>query len=90
MSSIVQKFNSGLNKDAKRRSGVPLEEELTPSQLAKQLHDKLGKKLGAVIDLTFTCRYYDSKVWDLECEFNVSLMCLCMLSTRLYYMTTLV
>lgn len=44
------------------KGGIPLEEELTPLQLVKQLHTKLGKKLAAVIDLTFTFRYYDSEV----------------------------
>ncbi len=46
------------------RCGVPGEEELTPTQLVARVREKLRRKLGAVIDLTFTTRYYDSKVWQ--------------------------
>lgn len=66
----IQKFNSGLRKKdsppyvagTKYRGGVPLEDEFTPFQLVERLNDHLGRKLEAVIDLTFTDRYYDSKV----------------------------
>lgn len=44
------------------RGGVPLEEEFTPHQLVERLDKELGRKLHAVVDLTFTNRYYDSKV----------------------------
>lgn len=47
---------------AKYRGGVPLEEEFTPWQVVEKLEKKLGKKLAAIVDLTFTFRYYDSKV----------------------------
>lgn len=67
----IQKFNSGLRKKdsppyesgTNYRGGVPIELEFTPLQLVEQVGRKLGKKLGAVIDLTFTFRYYNSQVW---------------------------
>ena len=67
-----QDFNSGLNKQEGfplgssdvHRCGVPVEEELTPAQLVAQVQEHLHVKLGAIIDLTFTARYYNSKVWQ--------------------------
>ena len=73
----VQRYNSGLKKvdspkyvrGMKYKGGVPLEEEFTPSQLLDRLDRNLGKKLGAVIDLTNTNRYYDSKVPTYVCVY---------------------
>jgi hypothetical protein len=66
----MQRFNSGLRKQesppycrgVRYRGGVPVEEEFTPQQVVQQLEAKLNKKLSAVIDLTFTSRYYDCRV----------------------------
>lgn len=66
----MQGFNSGLNKKdsppyepgVRYSGGVPIEEEFTPMQLVEQLSMQLGKTLYAVVDLTFTSRYYNSKV----------------------------
>ncbi len=74
----MQEFNSGLKKvdcppleNGKiYRSGVPVEEELTPSQLVNRVDKELGRKLGAVVDLTFTSRYYTSKVLEYSSMYN--------------------
>ena len=42
--------------------GIPKEEEFTPTQCPKQLKEKFGLNLYAVIDLTDTERYYDPEV----------------------------
>eukprot|EP00112_Aurelia_sp_Birch-Aquarium-sp1_P009984 Seg2155.2 transcript_id=Seg2155.2/GoldUCD/mRNA.D3Y31 product="RNA/RNP complex-1-interacting phosphatase" protein_id=Seg2155.2/GoldUCD/D3Y31 len=44
--------------------GLREDEEFTPSQLCEQVRDK-GHKLGMVIDLTNTFRYYDG-LWEFE------------------------
>ena len=46
----------------KYTAGISKEEEFTPTQCPKQLKEKFGLKLYAVIDLTNTDRYYDPKV----------------------------
>lgn len=65
-----QEFNNGrLKKDcpkcvsgARFEGGVPQEEEFTPTQCVQRLKDKFGRKLFAVVDLSYTFRYYNSRV----------------------------
>ena len=47
-----------------QRASGPEASEFTPTQLVEKMPEKLGKKLYAVIDLTFTPagRYYNREV----------------------------
>ena len=77
---IMQAFNNGILKaeclpyvrGVPYKGKVPKEEEFTPTQLATRLKEQFGKKLYAVIDLTYTSRYYSSKVYVREIADNLS------------------
>ena len=59
---MMQAFNGDRLRAECPPYKVAKEEEFTPTQLVTRLKEQFGKKLCAVIDLTFTKRYYNSKV----------------------------
>ncbi len=71
LSNLLQNFHNGLIKekcppvqaDVKYTWGVSLEDEFTPAQCMERIAANCeGFKLGAVIDLTYTDRYYNRRV----------------------------
>lgn len=63
--------------DEKYAAGVPLEDEFTPMQCMELVKTKFkgdNLELGAVVDLTFTKRYYNPQVRFYGLERSIKVM----------------
>jgi atypical dual specificity phosphatase len=63
---LKKQFNTGMPASlcgdySRRLNGVPIEEEFTPGQML-ELFKERGWRVGLVIDLTYTNRYYEPRV----------------------------